>query len=839
MRYAEVLIPLALEGSFHYRLPEEMADKAVVGMRCVVPFGAKRYYTGIIIGLTDTRPHLQVSFKEVMLLPDDKPSVTASQLSLWQWLSAYYICMPGEVLRTAVPSALLPESRTVIHYDTDFVADSKLSTEEQELLDILEAGKGKTYTLDALQRAIGKRAIKAFTSLVERGAIRLEEEVKSRYKPKTEVFVRLDATYQSEEAFGTLLDSLRRAPKQSALLLHWAELISERDLPYSSPMPLRLLINADDHDRTTFAALRKKEIFRTEAITLSELHAGTIGQEYRLWGAEENKESDRREEDEGQATEKVSSPLPEAPISLLYTHDFRRKEEQLLAWTEEVLREGGEVLFLSPDANKRGGCNSLTSRMAARLGSRLLTYHAFETDAKRVEVWNRLALSDEPCAVLGMRSALFLPFHNLHLIIVDEEQEYLYKQQDPAPRFHARQVAVRMGKLHNCPVVLASVTPSGEILQQVRDGNCQLITWPDDEVRPVFDLEIIDMGKMRKQRQVGFDELLSFPLTAAIEDTIRRKKMAVVLQNRRGFAPYIICNACGEKLRCIHCDVSLTYHKRTGMLVCHYCGYSRPYPSICPSCKQQSQAGARSTLQPNGFGAERMEEELKAHFPHASILRMDSDMAMSRTKMEEALGRLGNNEVDILVGTQLIKGQPYNDNVGMVAVTQLDSILGFPDFRAYERAFQLLYQLMLRSGAPKLYVQTNNPDNPFLEILRRGDYRAFVRKQLEERQMFFFPPYCRMIRIEFRASEEQLAERIAHDFASSLKPHLPQESLSQVLIPAVSRIRNAFIRALLLRLPLSFSVSAIRNLLSSVRTALPARTPEYKRVRVVFDVDPL
>lgn len=837
MRYAEVLIPLALEGSFHYRLAEGLAEKAIVGMRCVVPFGAKRYYTGIIIGLSDKRPNLQISFKEVLFLPDDKPSVTASQLSLWQWLSAYYICTQGEVLRAALPAALLPESHTVIHYNTDFEADSRLSRDEEELLDILESAKGRTYTLDTLQKAVGKRAIRAFTSLVERGAIRLEEEVKSRYKPKSEVFVRLAEPFRTEKTFASLLDSLHRAPKQSALLLHWAELITEHSLPYSSPMPQRLLAESDPHATVTLSALKKKGIFLSESVTHSVMYSAGGG-EYRLWKQPQEEEKAIQSE-ESSTDSAVSASLPQKPLSLLYTHDFRRKEKQLLEWTEEVVRSGGQVLYLSPEANKRGGSDTLSTRMAERLGSCLLSYHAFESDAKRVEVWNRLATTEYPCVVLGVRSALFLPFRRLRLIIVDEEQEYLYKQQDPAPRFHTRQVAARLGRIHDCPVVLASATPSAEVLHQVRHKACELITWPDDRVRPRFDLEVIDMGKMRRQRQVGAGELLSFPLVSAIEETIRQKKMAVVLQNRRGFAPYIICSSCGEKLRCIHCDVSLTYHKHSCMLVCHYCGYSRPLPRICPSCKRASGVGEPSSLQPVGYGAERIEEELKRRFPTVSILRMDSDMAMSRTKMDEALARLEAKEVDILVGTQLIKGQVYNEHVGLVAVTQLDSILGFPDFRAYERAYQLLYQLMLRSGASRLYVQTNNPANSFPDLLREGDYKAFIGKQLEERQMLFFPPFSRLIRIEFRAGEESLVERIASDYAASLAAHLPEQSLSPVLVPPISRLRNAFIRELLLRLPLSSSVSATRNILDTIRTTLQTRTQEYKRVRILFDVDPL
>ena len=839
MRYAEVLIPLALEGSFHYRLPEELAEKAIVGMRCVVPFGSKRYYTGIIIGLSDKRPNLQISFKEVLLLPDDKPSVTAIELSLWQWLSAYYICTQGEVLRAAMPAALLPESHTVSHYNTDFEADSRLGRDEQELLDILDSAKGRTYTLDALQKAVGKRAIRAFTSLVERGAIRLEEEVKSRYKAKTEVFLRLAEPFRTDEAFAALLDSLHRAPKQSALMLRWAELMTERLLPYSSPIPQRLLAESDPHATVTLSALKKKGILLSESVTQAVMYSAG-GEEYRLWEHLEGEDKAIRSA-ESSTDSAAEAPLPRKPLSLLYTHDFRRKEKQLLAWTEEIVHSGGQVLYLSPEANKRGGSNTLSAHMAERLGSHLLSYHAFESDAKRLEVWNRLATTEEPCVVLGVRSALFLPFRRLRLIIVDEEQEYLYKQQDPAPRFHTRQVANRLGRLHDCPVVLASATPSAEVLHQVRHKSCVLITWPDDRVRPRFrfDLEVIDMGKMRRQKQVAAGELLSSPLIAAIDETIRQKKMAVVLQNRRGFAPYIICSSCGEKLRCIHCDVSLTYHKRSGMLVCHYCGYSRPLPRICPSCKQASAAGEQGSLQPVGYGAERVEEELKKRFPAASILRMDSDMAMSRTKMDEALARLESNEVDILVGTQLIKGQPYNEQVGLVAVTQLDSILGFPDFRAYERAYQLLYQLMLRSGSSRLYAQTNNPDNPFLGLLREGDYKAFVGNQLEERQMLFFPPFSRLIRIEFRAGEESLVERIACDYASSLAPYLPEQSLSPVLVPPIARLRNAFIRELLLRIPLSSSVSDTRNMLDTIRTMLQTRTQEYKRVRILFDVDPL
>lgn len=839
MLYAEVIIPLALDGTFHYILPENLAEKAAIGMRCIVPFGSKRYYTGIIIGLTDKRPNLQLSFKRVMLLPDDQPTVTATQIELWQWLSAYYICSLGEVLRTALPAALLPESHTIIHYNQDFEADSRLSSDEQLLLDILESGKGKSYTLDVLQKTIGKRAIRAFTNLIERGAIHLEEELKSRYKPKTEVYIRLGQAFQSEEALSVLADELQRAPRQQALLLHWMELISEHQLPFSTPIPQKVLCKAESHATAALNALKKKEIFISENVIISRLESIPIAEEYKLWQQRTQEEVKGDDSDSESHIPQAYAPLPKSPLSLLYTHDFRRKEKQLIDWIEEVVSTGGQVLFLSPEANKRGLSDSLSSRIFQRLGSHLLVFHAFESDAKRVEIWNKLASSADPCVVLGVRSALFLPFQNLRLIIVDEEQEYLYKQQDPSPRFHSRKVAAHLGELHRCPVTFASVTPSAEILFLVRTKACELITWPDDHLRPIFELETINMEKMRHQRRIKYNELLSPPLTTAIEDTIRQDKMAVILQNRRGFAPYIICRTCGEKLKCIHCDVSLTYHKYSGMLTCHYCGYSRPVPPICPSCKHVPAQGEPGSLEAVGYGAERIEEELKQRYPDASILRMDSDMALSKRKMEEALGRLESNEVDILVGTQLIKGQPYNEQAGLVAVTQLDSILGYPDFRAYERAFQLLYQLMLRSRAAKLLVQTNNPDNPFLEKLRNGDYKSFISQQLQERQLLSFPPYSQIIRIEFRASDEALTEKIAQDFASDVRLYLPEVNVSSILTPPISRLRNAYIRELSLRLPISLEVSEAGNILSTIRTNLSARKTEYKRARIRFDVDPL
>lgn len=841
MLYAEVLLPLAVRETYHYRLTSIAGDKqdTLVGHRVVVSFGRKRFYTGIIIGVSDTLPEGvdNGKIKDIDSLPDTHPLLRPQDLDIWRWLASYYHCTLGQVMRAALPGGLIPDSQSILLANEDFSTSLPLSRSELEILDLLSP-EPKGLTMEALRRRMGYTPTKALTHLIELGAIYTEEIVRSRYRPKLETYLRLTPVYQTEEALSAFLETLRRAPRQQEALTRLISLIKTGDL--SQPV-LRKLITQDMPTSISSALNRLVEqgIIESMQLTVSRLD---------------------------QETTPIPSPALELaqatpltrPVTLLYTDSRRDKEGEILAQIAYTISQSKQVLLLSPTADGFPSDRSFLSRLERCVGYPVYYYHPYISESKRTELYLRLSESDIPCVVVGSRPAVFLPMRQLGLIIVDEEQEYLYKQQYAPPYYHARDVALYLGAHHRVPILLCSVTPSAEVLFNVLRDKYAIIRReaPAHDTSPAA-LSIIDLGKLREQRQMRPSDSLSPQLLEAIHRTISEGQRVLVLQNRKGYAPYLICSNCGERPLCPHCDVSLSYYASHRQLRCGYCGYTSAAPTACPSCGQEhsrysTDAHPLPALRPVGYGTERIEEELSLRLPEARLMRIDADTMQTVKRRLTMIEQIDRGEVDIIIGSQLIKSQPIWDNIGLVAIPQLDSLLGYPDFRTTERAYQLLHQLTLsatRAGQPpRLMIQTLSADQPFLVELSKHNYSQFIKGELAQRQgaeasafiqLNPFPPFVRMTYIRLRATDENILEHIGNTFVEILQRHLPPHSVSPLQKPSVARIDMQYHRLIVCRRPYHTPFVGERTAWAKAEAELYSTTSLSRKVQICYDVDPL
>lgn len=841
MLYAEVLLPLAVRETYHYRLTSIAGDKqdTLVGHRVVVSFGRKRFYTGIIIGVSDTLPEGVdgSKIKDIDSLPDTHPLLRPQDLDIWRWLANYYHCTLGQVMRAALPGGLIPDSQSVLFVNEDFSASLPLSHSELEILDLLSP-EPKGLTMETLRRRIGYTPSKALTHLIELGAIYTEEVVRGSYRPKLETHLRLTPSYQTEEAISALLETLRRAPRQQEVLTKHISLLETDDL--SQPI-LRKLVTKGMPTSAASALSRLVELGILESIQLPTSRL-----------AQETRPTPTLPLEVGQAT-----PLSK-PVTLLYADSRSDKEGEILAQVAYTISQGRQVLLLSPTADGFPSDRTFLSRLEQCARCPVYYYHPYINESKRTELYLRLSESDIPCVVVGSRPAVFLPMRQLGLIIVDEEQEFLYKQQYAPPYYHARDVALYLGAHHRIPILLCSITPSAEVLFNVLRGKYAIIRReaPSYDTHPVH-LSVIDLGKLREQRQMRPTESLSPQLLEVIHRTISEGQRVLILQSRKGYAPYLICSNCGERPLCPHCDVSLSYYASHRQLRCGYCGYTTTAPTACPSCGREQSRYATEThplpaLRPVGYGTERIEEELSQQLPEARLMRMDADTMQTIKRRLAMIEQIDRGEVDIIIGSQLIKSQPIWDNIGLVAIPQLDSLLGYPDFRTTERAYQLLHQLTLsatRGGLPpRLMIQTLSADQPFLVELSKHDYSQFIKGELAQRQgsegsTFIqinpFPPFVRMTYIRLRATDENLIEHVGNTFVEILQRHLPAHSVSPLQKPAVARIDMQYHRLIVCRRPYHTPFLGERTAWAEAETELRTTTPLSRGVHIYYDVDPL
>ncbi|MDO4692768.1 MAG: primosomal protein N' [Porphyromonadaceae bacterium] len=835
--YAELILPLALSGQYHYRIPDLgifSESQILPGMRVVVSFGTKRFYTAVVRSLSSTLPEGvdEQDLKFIDSVLDQKPLIGEDEFALWEWMAHYYHASLGQVMRLALPAGLLPESQTLVSLCTDFQADRPLEAKALELLDVLAQAKGQTLTMEQLRHRLGYHCSRVFDLLYSLGAVQTEERLQTRYKPRVKVHIALAETYRSADGIALAETLLARAPKQLEMLGRWLILIEEHKLGPSDSIPREALAQSAK-DLTLIRALVERGIFVLQSHADSRI---TMQQE-----SYPNTEIGLAEE-------------LTRPVTLVYTRTTSAREEIVLAQVAQKISAGYQVLLLSPSAAAFPAQARFISRLSQACLGRVHFYHPLVNESKRTELYLHLSTSDEPCLVVGTRQAVFLPMRRLGLIIVEQEQEYLYKQQYSAPLFHARDVALWLGHKRGIPILLASETPSAEAIFNVLRGKYALIASnlagePCSQRVPAVDIKTINLSEQREQGRMPYGVSLSPPLREAIEATLRAGKRVLLLQNRRGYAPYAICDACGERIGCPHCDVSLTYHSSHRCMQCHYCGYEQPLPVACPHCGTRSVVYRRAekpALRLVGYGIERVEEEVKELFDQAEVLRIDSESLQSNKRIQELHQRIEEGRVDIILGTQLIKGQPIWDNIGLIAVVQLDAILAYPDFRSEERAYQLLMQLMLHTSEAtkgeatcQLILQTARPEHPFVDALRRRDYKGFIKEQLALRQLLRFAPFWRMTYVRLKAFDESVVMDIAQAFAELLKQRLGADRISDAQTPSVARIENQYIREIVCRRPFSESFHHEREAFASAMFELASLYPLSKRVRIIFDIDPL
>ena len=819
--YVDVILPLPLTGSFTYRLPSLCEACVQTGSRVVVQFGAKRYYTAIVLRRHNEAPQGDYEVKEISEVLDTAPIVLPTQLKLWQWIADYYMCPIGEVYKAALPSGLKMESETLIELNPTFTSEAPLKEREQMVLDALSLNP-KQRVQQLLKNCGGKGALHTIKSLLEMGAVTIDEAIRQNYKPKSEVHVRITPAYRSEEALNEAITSLRRAAKQQQLLLRLIDLMvceAPDDIPEHGVSRTQLL-KESGMASSVLNGLIDKGIVETYSVEVGRLTDASSSSTLTLSPLSEHQQ---------RALDEIKASWESHEVCLLHGVTSSGKTEVYIHLINEQLKQGRQALFMLPEIALT---QQMTERLRRAFGSRLGVYHSKFSDAERVEIWNR-QLSDNPYdVILGVRSSVFLPFRDLGLVIVDEEHETTYKQQDPAPRYHARSVATVLASYHRGKTLLGTATPSIESYYNAQCGKYGLVQMTERYSQVQLPrIEVVDLKEeYRKKRMYGpFSTLLH----DAMRDALNEGKQVILFQNRRGYAPMLECMACGWVPKCDRCDVSLTYHRGAQQLVCHYCGNIYSVPARCPSCGGQA-------LDKRGMGTERIEEEVQHFFPTAHVARLDLDTTRSKTAYDKILSDFQEGHTDVLIGTQMIsKGLDF-DNVHVVGIMNADTMLNFPDFRSYERSFQLMAQVAGRAGRRgqqgQVILQTKGTDLPVIQQVVNHDYMGLYSDQTAERQLFRYPPFCRLIYVYIKGRNETDVIHAAEAMTASMRACFAERVLGPEA-PAIARVHALHIRKIMLKVEPTLGVTQVRQCLTKIQQSL-AGQGLLQKVMLYYDVDP-
>ncbi len=813
--FVDVVLPIPLQRLFTYRINQAEAIFVKTGMRIAVPFGKSKIYTAIAV-TTHQNPPQAYEAKDIHQILDEVPMVNETQLKHWQWLSNYYMCTLGEVVRSALPSALLLESETLIEPITGVAYDeSQLSDNEFLVLEALRHQSSLKIqdVIDILDR---KSVLPIVQALVAKQLIKLKETLYDKYKPKMVKYLKLSETYRSEEALEKLLQNLSRAKKQSEAVLSFFQIQSMQ----KGPIALKKVLDSSKVSRPTINALVAKGVFELyEEQTDRVIHDTRIK---RAGDIQLNGEQTL-------AFENIQQCFREDKVCLLHGVTSSGKTEVYIKLIAEALKTGGQTLYLLPEI-------ALTSQLIHRLrtyfGNQVAVYHSKYSIHERVEVWqNTLENNERAKVIIGARSALFLPFSNLNLIVVDEEHEGSFKQFDPAPRYHARDAAIVLARLHKAPCLLGSATPSIESYKNARTGKYGLATITrryNDVLMPEMELVDIKEATRKKKMKGHFSERLLEEMMLQLEEG----QQIILFQNRRGFAPIVECTSCGHANQCPNCDVSLTYHQHRHQLRCHYCGYHTAVLKTCGAC-------GNATLDTKGFGTEQLQEELLKLFPNEKVGRMDLDTTRGKYAYEKIITAFEQNEISILVGTQMVtKGLDFR-NVGLVGIMNADSLLNFPDYRALERSYQLMVQVSGRAGRTqnrgKVLIQTYNPYHPLLHQVTTYNYHQMFAEQLYEREQFKYPPHIRIIKITLKDRDYNKLNEASDWLASSLRNVLKSPVLGPEF-PVISRIRNHYLKHILIKVPRGKHFGKTKNGIKRLEQSFNAIS-KYKSIRLIYNVD--
>ena len=814
MHFVEVILPLSLAKTFTYSVSEAEYNYIKKGMRVAVPFGKSKIYTALVIEVHENKPALYDA-KEIHQILDEIPIVTEIQIAHWQWIASYYMCAIGDVYRGAMPSALLLESETIISQKPAvFVDQSHLSDDEFLIYEALQQ-QSILKVMDIMKILNKKNIFPVIQKMMNKNIIVFQEEIQESYTPKLIRYVKLHSDFESNEGLVKLLETLKNANKQKEIVLSYFQISASE----KKPVTVKKLLEVANSSSTIVKALIEKGIFEEYYIQVDRVNF--LGKT-----KEELLQLSRAQQT---AFDEIKFNFIEKEVCLLHGVTSSGKTEIYIKLIEDYCQEGKQILYLLPEI-------ALTTQLVGRLreyfGNKVAVFHSKYSNNERVEVWQQV-LSNSPKAqiVIGARSALFLPFSNLGLVIVDEEHEQTFKQVDPSPRYHARDAAIVLANNHKAKVILGSATPSIETYFNAQSGKYGLVEIFErygNVMMPETVLVDLKDKYFRKKMSGHFSDTLIEEITTALS----LGEQVILFQNRRGFSPVVECMTCGHIPQCQQCDVSLTYHKHKNQLRCHYCGYAMAKPTNCHACSSVH-------LTTKGFGTEQIQLELTELFPNTKIGRMDQDTTRGKYGFEKIIDSFKNRELDILVGTQMLaKGLDF-DNVSLVGIMNADNMLYYPDFRAFERSFQMMTQVSGRSGRSekrgKVIIQTYNPDHNTIQQVVNNNYEGMYKEQLYERQIYKYPPYFKLIKLTLKHRDfDKLKEGsmwMYQVFVQNLTiPILGPEE------PPISRIRNEYIRTIMIKIPQNQPLQGTKKTIQKILNSFEA-VSLYRAIKVSVNVD--
>jgi len=807
--WAEIILPLALPTVYTYSIPLHLLKQSVPGSRAEVIFGKNKKYAGIIRSVSTNEPAYKT--KPLLNILDDNPILFPQQLKLWEWMSQYYMCSEGEVMAAALPANFKLSSETILIYNETIGEDfTGLSDEEFIVAEALLIRK-QLQLIEVQQLLDSTHVYPVIKKLIDKQVCFAWEKLNERYKAKKEKYVLLNPAFNNEESLSTLLNDWKGAPKQMELLLaflHLDQTVGE--------VTQSALLKKSGATAAQLKGLSDKQILQVESRSIGRIHTlpKNIQIDFELSTSQQ------------QSLAELRNAFTTKNVCLLHGVTGSGKTQLYITLIEEQLRAGNQVLYLLPEI-------ALTAQIIRRLshhfGGHIAIYHSKFNDQERIELWNKVK-SGEVSIILGARSALFLPFDNLGLVVVDEEHDASYKQQDPAPRYNARDAAIFYASLFNAKVLLGSATPSLESYHNAKLGKYGLVKL-DERFGGILlpEIEIVNTRQVVQKGKV----MISPQLKDAIQKTLDEGKQVILFQNRRGYNPYLICGTCGFIPQCTHCDVSLTLHKFSNKLHCHYCGSTYPKLVVCPAC------GSQAWLEKN-FGTEKIEEQLEADFSKYKIARMDVDSVRGKTAHDQLIQLFEQQRLDILVGTQMVvKGLDF-DHVNLVGILDADGLLSFADFRVNERAFQLMEQVSGRAGRKhargRVIIQAVNVNHPVIAMVQQHDYQKFFDYEIENRKAFFYPPFSRVILITLKHKVKDNVDAAAHKLANLIRQDLKDYVVGPAT-PVVGRLRNEYLAEILIKLPKEPGMSLTYKKVIRNHINLLLQEKPFKSVNVITDVD--
>ena len=821
-QFAEVILPLPIYNTYTYAVPPTMEEMVKVGSRVLVQFGRKKYYTAIVRMLHNVQP-TGYEVKELLSVLDDSPLLRHPQLKLWDWIADYYLCPLGDVYKAAVPSGLKIESESWVSVNPDFEETDECTLKERERVIFDMISCRDRVQLGEITRSTGFRNIEATVSrMLEKEAIFVSEKVIDTYRPKTETFVTLTIQPGDNDGLHHLFDLAGRSKRQEQLLLAFIDLSHWLQKPQNhTEVKKSVLLARAEATQPMLAAAIKKGLFKIYKKEINRY----------AFSAETRADLPILTDEQNRALRQILEHFHSKSAVLLHGVTSSGKTSVYMHLIDQMLKIKKQVLYLVPEIALT---TQLTQRMHRVFGDRLIIYHSKFSDNERVDAWKKLLSSNEPCLIIGVRSSVFLPFSNLGLVIIDEEHDTSYKQQDPAPRYNGRNVAMMLASMHGAKSLLGSATPAIETYYKAVTGKFGLVEMPTRyEGIEMPQVDVIDIKDARRRHEMnGF---FSNALLSVCRESLKAGNQVILFQNRRGYAPMVICHQCGWVPRCENCDVSLTYHKHVNNLSCHYCGFSMSLPTVCPACGQP-------TIEVAGFGTERVEDGIAELFPDNKIARMDLDTTRNKNSYEKIIDDFSAHKSDILVGTQMVtKGLDFA-GVSTVGILNADTMINFPDFLAHERAFNMMEQVAGRAGRKgkqgQVLIQAYDTENPVIRFVTSHDYKGFYADEIAERERYGYPPFTKIINVYLKHTDDAVVGEMAVRMSNMMRQVFKHRVLGPEA-PAVRRIQNKYIRQIVLKMENSASMSKVKQILRMIYENMINADSRMKSTQLYFDVDPV